>query len=159
VDEAAEPVPAQNSHTGHVTRWMHAFDGRALLQGPVRPVRIVMIDVLAQDQRQVPFAGDQHLVQALSPGTGNPALRDRVRTRRLDRRLDYPHAGRGEHGVECSSELGVPVPDQKLRPSTRLSRFIGRVPGLLGDPLPRRMSGDAGHVHAAGAVLNEEQHV
>jgi hypothetical protein len=34
--------------------------------------------VLVQDQLQVPFAGDQHLVQALAAGTGNPAFRDRV---------------------------------------------------------------------------------
>ena len=40
---------------------------------------VVMIDVLAQDQPQVLFAGDQHLVQALSAGAGDPAVGDRVR--------------------------------------------------------------------------------
>jgi hypothetical protein len=46
-----------------------------------------MIGILAQNQPQVPFASDQHPVQALTAGTGNPALRDRVRTRRPDRRV------------------------------------------------------------------------
>jgi hypothetical protein len=40
--------------------------GRVLLQYPVRSMAAVMIDVLAQDQPQVPFAGDQHPVQALA---------------------------------------------------------------------------------------------
>ena len=40
-DEAAEPVPAQNVHTGHSARCMHASCGRVLLQHPVGPVRIV----------------------------------------------------------------------------------------------------------------------
>jgi hypothetical protein len=34
----------------------------------------VMIGVLTKDQPQVPFAGDQHLVQALSAGAAHPAF-------------------------------------------------------------------------------------
>jgi hypothetical protein len=34
-----------------------------------------------------------------------------------------------------------------------------QVPGLLGHPLARAVGGDPGQVHAAGAVLDEEQHV
>jgi hypothetical protein len=49
-----------------------------LVQRPVRPMRIVVIDVLTEDQPQVPFAGDQHLAQALAAGTGDPAFGDRV---------------------------------------------------------------------------------
>jgi hypothetical protein len=33
-----------------------------------------MIDVLAEDQSQVPFAGDQHPVQAFAACTGDPAF-------------------------------------------------------------------------------------
>jgi hypothetical protein len=39
---------------------------------------LLMIGVLTKDQPQVPFVGDQHLVQALSAGAPHPALRDRV---------------------------------------------------------------------------------
>jgi hypothetical protein len=34
-----------------------------------------------------------------------------------------------------------------------------QVPGSLGHPRARGMTGDPGQVHAAGAVLDEEQHV
>jgi hypothetical protein len=31
-----------------------------------RPVGVVMVDLLAEDQPPVPFAGDQHLIQAFT---------------------------------------------------------------------------------------------
>jgi hypothetical protein len=84
---------------------------RALVQRPVRPVRpvrVVMVDVFIKDQPQVPFPSDQHPVQALAPGAGNPALRDRAR--RPHRRPDDPDPCRREHGhrpcfdaAECAS--------------------------------------------------------
>ncbi len=51
---------------------------RTLSQCLVRPVRVVVTGVLVKDQPQVPLAGDQHPVQALAPGAGDPAFRDRV---------------------------------------------------------------------------------
>jgi hypothetical protein len=57
---------------------MLATGGRPLVKRPVRPVRVVMVGVLAEDQPQVPFAGDQHPVQALAAGAAHPAFRDRV---------------------------------------------------------------------------------
>ena len=53
---------------------METPGGRILLQRPVRPMSVVMIGVLTKDQPQVPFVGDQHLVQALSAGAAHPAL-------------------------------------------------------------------------------------
>ena len=35
---------------------------------------VLMVGVLAEDQLQIPFAGDQHPVQALAAGTGDPAF-------------------------------------------------------------------------------------
>jgi len=89
---------------------MHQPCGRVLLQRPVGPVDIVMIDVLTKDQPQVPLAGDQHPVQALAAGTCDPALRNGVRTRRLDRSLDDPDADRSEDSIERGSEFGRPGP-------------------------------------------------
>jgi len=40
---------------------------------------VAVIDVLAKDRPHVPFAGDQHPVQALAAGAGNPSFSDRVR--------------------------------------------------------------------------------
>jgi len=39
---------------------------------------VVVVGILAQDQPQVPFTGDQHPVQALAAGTGDPPFGNRV---------------------------------------------------------------------------------
>jgi hypothetical protein len=96
---------------------METPGGRILLQRPVRPMSVVMIGVLTKDQSQVPFVGDQHLVQALSAGAAHPALRDRVRPRRPDGRLDDPHAGRGEHPSNTAVNLASRSRIKNLRPS------------------------------------------
>jgi hypothetical protein len=93
----------------------------------VRPVSVVVIDVVAGDKPQVPLAGDQHPVQALAAGTADPTFCDRVRTRRPDRSLDDPAANRGE--------LGVPIPDQ-------------------GSPVHRWDGGDPGQVHASFRICH-----
>jgi len=120
VDEAAEPVSPLNTHSGRFHGWMGAPGGRVLQQRPVRPMVVVMIDILAEDHPQVPYPGDQHPVQALAAGAADPAFRYSVRAGRLDGRLDDPHAGRGEDRVECGGELGVSVPDQELQAVTPL---------------------------------------
>ena len=67
---------------------------RGLLEHPVRAMQVVMIGVLAEDQPQVPSAGDQPPVRALAPGAGHPAFRDRIRAGRLERGLDDPRRPR-----------------------------------------------------------------
>jgi hypothetical protein len=74
VDQAAEPVPPQNPDTCAWGGRTLASGGWVLVQRPVRPMGVAMVDVLAEDQLQVPFAGDQHPVQALVAGTGDPAF-------------------------------------------------------------------------------------
>lgn len=44
-----------------------------------------MVGILAEDQLQMPFAGDQHPVQALAADAGDPASGYSIRARRLDR--------------------------------------------------------------------------
>jgi hypothetical protein len=78
VDQTAEPVPSRDPDIDAQGRRMLASGGRALEERPVRAMDVLVIDVLAQDQLQVPLAGDQHPVQALAPGAGDPPLRDRV---------------------------------------------------------------------------------
>jgi hypothetical protein len=95
-----------------------------------------MMDVLAQDQPQVPLTGDQHPVQALTAGTGDPSFGYRVRARRLDRCLDDPCADGGEHRVERRSELGVPVTDHELDDARAALQAHQEIPGLLSDPTP-----------------------
>ena len=50
MDQAAEPVPAQNAYAGHFDRRIRTSGGRLLLQSPVRPVRFAVVDVLIKDQ-------------------------------------------------------------------------------------------------------------
>jgi hypothetical protein len=49
VDQSTEAVAAQNANTCHVGERMDSASRRALLQRPVGPVRIVMMDVPVQD--------------------------------------------------------------------------------------------------------------
>ena len=123
VEQAAERVSPENPDICARSRWTRTPGGRALLQGPVRPVRVVVIDVLAENEAEMPFARDQHPVQALAAGAGHPPLGDRVRLGRPDRGLDDPHAGSGKHRVECRSELGVTVPDQELQADSAVLEF------------------------------------
>jgi hypothetical protein len=124
----------------------------------MRPVSVVVIDVLPENGPEMPFTRDQHPVQALAARAGDPPFRDSVRARRPHRRLDDPHADRGEHGVECGGELGVPVPDQELQAARLVFEVHQQVAGLLSHPFTRGVGGDAGQVHPAGAVLDEEQY-
>jgi hypothetical protein len=59
MNQAAESVSAQNPDVLAQSGWMQAPGRRTLAQCPVRTVRVVVVGVLAQDQPQVPFAGDQ----------------------------------------------------------------------------------------------------
>jgi hypothetical protein len=93
--------------------------GRLLAEGPVRPVGVVVIDVFAEDLLKMSPAGDEDAVGALAPGAGDPALADRVRARCLDRRLDYPQAGRGEDSVKPSVYLVSRSLIRNFRPSVR----------------------------------------
>ena len=81
-DQATEPIPSQDPDIRTYKGRMVTPGGRALAERPVRAMNVIVLDVLAQDQPRVPLAGDQHPVQALAAGAGNPPLRDRVRARR-----------------------------------------------------------------------------
>jgi hypothetical protein len=85
----------------------------------VRSVGVVVIDVFAEDVVEMSPAGDEDSVGALAPGAGDPMLADRVRPRRLYRRGDDPHVGRGEDRVERVGVFGIPVSDQDFKPSVR----------------------------------------
>ena len=82
VDQAAEPIPPKDPGACAESRWMHAPGGRVLPQRPVRPVAVVVIGVLAEDQPLVPLAGDQHPVRAFAADAADPPFGDRVCARR-----------------------------------------------------------------------------
>ncbi len=103
--QAAEPVAAQNPDVCVLRGRMEAPGRRTLMERSVRPVGVVVIDVLIKDQQQVPFPGDQHAVQALAAGAGYPPLGDRIGLGRPDRGLDDRCPGHGEQRVEAAVNL------------------------------------------------------
>jgi hypothetical protein len=105
VDQAAESVPPEHADTCTFRQGIGSPGRRILLQRPVRPVGVVVIGVLAEDEPQMPLASDQHLVQAFAAGAADPAFGDRVRARRLHGCFDGPDADGGEHGINAAVNL------------------------------------------------------
>ena len=77
----------------------------------MRPVRVVVGEVVVQDCGEVARSSNQKVVEALAAQGGDEAFRDGVRPGCLDRGADDPDVGAGEHGVEGGSELGIAVAD------------------------------------------------
>src|ERR1019366_8605831 len=82
LDQAAEPVASPDAHVVAGGREMGLAVGWLLAEGSVRPVGVVVIDVLAERVVQMSPAGDEDAVGALAPRGGDPPLADRVRPRR-----------------------------------------------------------------------------
>src|SRR3954463_15562306 len=72
-----------------------------------------MLQVLAQDDLEVAWSGDQKVVEAFPLQGADEPFRDRVRPGRSDRGADDPQVGAGEDGVEGGGELAVSVADQE----------------------------------------------
>jgi hypothetical protein len=92
VDQAAEDLSALDP--GDDIDGMAGSAPRGLLLQPlVRSMTVVVPCVLGQDFAEMLLAEDQHVVQTLAAGAGNPAFRDCVRARRPDGRLNDPDPG------------------------------------------------------------------
>lgn len=117
-DQAAEPVPPQDPDICTQSRRMRPPGRRALLQRPMRPMGVVVIDVLPENEPEMPLTRDQHPVQALAACAGDPPFGDGVRARHAHRRLDDPHAGCGEHSVERAANLASRSRIRNFRPPT-----------------------------------------
>jgi hypothetical protein len=63
VEEAAEPDSSERVD-GRPGTWRAAACGRALIQGSVRAVGVEVLDILAQDDVEVAWSGDQEVVEA-----------------------------------------------------------------------------------------------
>src|SRR5215218_7760490 len=77
----------------------------------VWPVAVVMVNEGPEHALEVAAVDDQQPVEALGTDGADETLRDRVRLRRLRRRLDLD-ALACEDGVELACELAVAVTDQ-----------------------------------------------
>jgi hypothetical protein len=86
------------------------------VQRPVGPVRVVLTGVLAEDQPQVLLAGDQHPVQALAPGAGDPAFGDGSADAAASSWTALSYGARPICGRSCAS----------TRPTTTSTGLTGR---------------------------------
>jgi len=80
----------------------------------MRPVAVVVHDVLVDDDFEMATTEDEHPVQTFTPDSANETLSEGIGPRSPYRSSDYPDAIGGEHLVEAGCELGVSIPDQEL---------------------------------------------
>ena len=95
----------------------------------MRPMVVVMTDVLGEDGLEMTAAEDQHVVEALTTEGSDDALTDRIGPGRSDGDLHDPDGVGSEDIVEGPGELGVAHPDQGLewrRPFGELEEEVPR---------------------------------
>jgi hypothetical protein len=112
VYETTEAISSQWSDSRAGGRGSAAC-GRVLIERSVRAVHVVVLEVLLQHDCEVARPGDQKVIEAFASHSADPALSDRVRSRCSYRAANDPDVGAGEHRVEGSGELAVPVADQE----------------------------------------------
>jgi hypothetical protein len=136
VDQPAETAapadvgePCRRRRQGHEIRAIR----RREIQGTVRAVSVVVIDVGPQHPLKVAAVGDQQPAQALSPAvpTNRSAI---VGPGSFDRSPDDLDSLAAEDLVEGAAELGVVVSDQEPGRRPPVRKLPGEVPRLLGDP-------------------------
>jgi hypothetical protein len=108
---------------------------------------------------EVLTADDQELVEALTADRPDPALGDGVGIGRANRCEDDLDTGRAPDTIERPGELRVPDPGQELEGGGTVTQISEEIAGLLGNPRPGRVGGDASQVHPPAAQFDDEQHV
>jgi hypothetical protein len=113
MDQPTEPISSHDPRRRRHGNWHAGSEWRFLLQGAVRAVAVVMVDILGQHRPQLPASEDQQPVQQLPPDGADLPLGVGVGPRRPHRRAQHPDPLGGEDGVERGGELGIPIPDEK----------------------------------------------
>src|SRR5262245_15619241 len=103
------------------------------------PEPVVVLHVLGQDRLQMPSTQDQQPVQALAPGTGDPAFAPSVCVRCPYRCSDDLLALGSEDGIEGGREVAVAIVDQEAGLDLSLLQFPGQVSRLLDGPASARV--------------------
>ena len=80
----------------------------------MRTVLVVAREVLDQDLLEMAPTEDEEPIEALSADGPDEALRERVRSRTSNLRLDGPETLCAENFVEAGGELRVSVSDEEL---------------------------------------------
>src|SRR5262252_5978357 len=120
---------------------------------------VVVLHVFGQDRLQVPSTHDQQPVQALAPGTGDPALAPSVRVWGPHRRSDDLQTLCPEDGIEGGREVAVTIVDQEAGLDLSLLQFPGQISRLLDGPATARVFATGGEDDAPAGQLQEEENV
>src|SRR5664279_3197396 len=112
-----------------------------LTQGPVRPVSVVMGDVLGQDAFEVPTTEDQRSVEALTADGADEAFGEGVGSGSSGRCANDADTFCLEDLVEARGGLGVPVTNEESDVMDPNLQCHGQVSRLVDHPGAGRMSG------------------
>jgi hypothetical protein len=126
VDCAADASVSPDAALVKIDRFGQRFQRRSCAQGAMRPMLIVVDLVLAQDPPQMGLVPDEGAVQELAAASPDPALGDRVHTRRPHVAQHGPDPGAGEDRIERGGEVRSAVADHELRsacPPRSISRL------------------------------------
>ena len=94
---------------------------------------------------------DQQPVEALGTDGADETLSERVRLRRLHRRLDDRDALAGEDNVEVACELAVAITDQEAKRRRTPLQRPRELARLLGNPGAGRIGRAAGQVNTSAS--------
>jgi hypothetical protein len=163
VNETAESVPAPDAG-GDCYRIRPSpnldTSGRPKREASVRPLTVVVPQVLVEHPLKMTPTPDQHPIQTLLPHRRHPALGERAGVRRLHRGLDELDALSGEDVVEARGNLASRSQSRNrgrsCPPAVPLSRAFPCPPD---DPSPVRMVGDVRDPDLPRVQLDEEQDV
>jgi hypothetical protein len=149
----------QPGEFGRIPDRPHPDVRRTLLSELVRPVPVVMDQVLAEYQSQVVFAEDQYPVQEFAAEASDDAFADGVHPWGLRQGGDDPQAFGLEHLGERGGEERVTIANQEPQRADAVAQVHGQVAGLLYRPRSGRVCGHSGQVESSGAAFDEHQHV
>jgi hypothetical protein len=138
---------------------MLIVSGWSLSTALMRPMSVVVIEILVQNHAQVAFAVDQHSVDTFAAYRPDPALGVAVCPWCPPRCLQHRDTHGGEHLIEDGGELGVPIADKETKRPRSLAKADQEVASLLSGPCPGRVAGHAQNVHLSRVDLHHEQHV
>jgi hypothetical protein len=155
--KAITPLSADASRLGHGRRRPRPV-WRREVQGPMRPMAVVVIDELSKDVLQMRLVDDQKPVETLGASGSNEALGHSVRLRRANRCADDLDAVASKDRIETGRERVVAIADEKTNRVRAFREHPRELARLLRHPQTTGMERAAGEVDAAAPQFEEEEH-
>ena len=125
----------------------------------MRPVSVVVVDVVGDESFELSLVPDDGAVEQLSAQSPDPALGERVPHRRSDWGFESLEAFGSEDLIERVNELAAAVTHERSGIGEPVGVAEEQVAGCLGGPRPGRVGGDPCEKDFAGGDVDEEQQV